>query len=424
MARWARATVVAGLTLLGQACGKYEHDRHDDGPGLTTGNDSGGASGGTMTGGGTTTGGGAQASGGHGDAGSAVALEKGAASACVTYALAVCQRQIDCGVRSHDERCLDSAAAECPDLVFSPGSTRTAKGLLACAEAYATWPCDDVKGGVIPACVTPGARAQGEPCKYASQCESLQCETHGDCGQCSKTVDIGQSCSAPDVDCGSQGFCAASGTCQPMSGPLYLAGQPCTVDWPCQADYYCQDVCLPLPKVGESCLNTGTCAYGAYCGLTGACEAVPSAGQLCGLPRNGKPGEFFCEPGLDCDVDPSSMTGTCLPPGALGQACLFTANWPGNQACASGLHCDDTQGLCLGVAAAGGACKTIWDCEPDLICACPAGLPDCQQQYCAMPRVEGERCDEPNTACLPAFVCAAGKCKQGGLRSLFANACN
>ncbi len=143
--------------------------------------------------------------GGQGEAGSSVTLEKGAASACIAYALAVCERQKACGVGFTSERCLANVAGECPDLVFSPGSTRSAAGMQACAKAYADLPCEDVQNDVLPPCVTPGTRAAGEPCAFPSQCRSLDCRQDGDCGVCATPVALGESCAAPDVDCEPEG---------------------------------------------------------------------------------------------------------------------------------------------------------------------------------------------------------------------------
>jgi hypothetical protein len=406
-----------GLTLLAQACGKYDRNSLVGAAGHATTDASGGASSDSAAGAS------AQVAGQQGEAGSATALEQGAATACIAYATAVCRRQAECS--GFNDRCLETAAGECPDLVFSPGATRTVEGLLACAKDYATWPCDDVKSNVLPPCVTPGTRAQGEPCDFPSQCKSRQCETHGGCGQCAKTVDIGESCAAPDVACAGTSSCGASGICLPMTGPLYFAGQPCTVDWPCESDYYCQGVCLPLPKIGESCEALGDCVYGAYCGPDGSCLAVPGVGEPCGFARAGKPNAYYCEPGLGCNVDPSSMTGTCLALPQLGEPCLLTGDSAGNQACDPALHCDDAQspGTCIAIGAAGTTCHSVWDCQGDLACACPTAEPDCKLRKCASPRVEGERCDEPNTACHAAFRCEAGICTQRGLRSIFADAC-
>jgi hypothetical protein len=351
------------------------------------------------------------------------------AEACIAYALAVCTRRDECNMIAPGN-CL-SASESCPDLAFSPGATRTVEGLKACAEAFKTLPCDQVIANKSPPCVTPGTRAQGEACSFPSQCSSLNCKMSGSgCGQCAKEVALHESCAGPDVDCQSGSECTGSAqTCEPS----YLApvgpNEACVQGSACVKDYFClgvgQDgVCTALPKEGENCSPYGSCRSDNYCGPSRICRALPGMGQPCGV-EYGQSRAYDCQAALVCHYAATAESGTCLPPPGAGEPCVFAPDMPQVTTCGTGLRCDDSVAppTCVGPAMPGAACNRYTDCGIGSLCACPPSTPDCQDRHCQIARFAGERCDEPNTICHPAFSCEAGVCKPIPLRGLFGQTC-
>ncbi len=422
--RWCALVSVA---LFGLACGGKvtRNPRHEGGQaGETNGgvDDTGPDAEGGANGQGAT-----RQDGEGGEGGTARALAAAQADACIAYALAVCRRQATCNNNAPNDNCVNNVTLECPDLVFSPGATRSVEDLLTCAKVYETVPCEDVRYNVLPACVTPGTRAPGEACAFPSQCGSLDCKMDGDCGSCATEAAAGQSCAAPDADCDSYTFCGASQTCVPLSGPVYPPDQACTPDYPCWTDTYCDGVCRPLPTIGESCAETAACVGGAYCGAGALCLPIPGNGEPCGVVTgdDGRPSAVYCGQGSACDFDASAKSGICRPPPGVGEPCLFTAGLASSRACTFDLHCNDAVDppLCAAIAGPGEACNAFYDCERGLVCACPPDAPGCEHKSCREVRFDGERCDEPKVACHPAFRCKGGVCRARGPQGLFASAC-
>lgn len=128
--------------------------------------------------------------------------------ACVEYMRAQCERKAECGLYASFEACFFQDVSLCPDYLFSPGSTRSIDGTLACAEAWHDAPCDDVRRGLPLACATPGTREPGESCVSGSQCASRVCSGRIDtCGMCRAVAADGEACVA-----GTQ-ICALGFTC-------------------------------------------------------------------------------------------------------------------------------------------------------------------------------------------------------------------
>ncbi len=369
--------------------------------------------------------------------GGTLMLGNSPAEACIAYGLAVCSRQVQCSNGSLEVWPVPSCIAvtyECPDLSFSPGATRTVAGLLACAEDYKTWPCDKVKADELPACVTPGERAQSERCVYNSECRGLSCESLGGCGQCARLAALDESCAAPDVDCVPGTYCSPEMTCEatgvgvttPPPGP----NEPCMVGNSCVKDYYCkgtvnQAVCAPLPEINDSCLEINACASGAYCAADYTCKAMPAMGEPCG---QGAFGGFpnACQDKLVCHHAPDGLSGTCLPYPKAGEPCvLMPPTMPEYGLCGPGLGCDMSQSppQCLAPGKPGDGCGSGRACEGYARCQCPEGEPNCTERKCVGLRFAGERCDEPNYVCHPAFSCTAGVCQPIVLQGKFAETC-
>src|SRR5258708_1823076 len=76
--------------------------------------------------------------------------------ACRDYLAAVCARFEVCLGPTH-RGCL-AKQDQCPDYLFSPGSTRTIESVEACLPAIAALSCDDLNTANFPACSTPGTK--------------------------------------------------------------------------------------------------------------------------------------------------------------------------------------------------------------------------------------------------------------------------
>ncbi len=395
-----------------------------------------------VAGGSSVLAGGAGGVGGSGGGtGGGLPLGDSLTDGCIAYALAACGRMEECEGRGAG-RCLGATFA-CPDLVSSPGATRTAAGLKACAIEYASFSCAELLSGARPACVTPGMRLPGEPCLYPSQCSTLSCKPAGDaCGVCTRIVGEGEDCSAADVDCAFHLNCEF-GTCVNLrpsggggagGGPALPggAGEPCQNG--CIADHHCDpadtDLCVPYPGQGMSCQVERTCGFGSYCELAGlVCKVRPGQGAACGV--DGFTGQAaYCSEGLVCKRT-SKSEGSCEPPPAIGQPCFNDpeTNSPALYSCGIGKRCDASvsPALCVGPLPPGGDCTSAGLCELGLHCQCddPAGNDpaSCLKRSCVSLRYGQQPCGEPGTACHPGFSCTGGLCVPRDSRGLFEAAC-
>jgi hypothetical protein len=327
-------------------------------------------------------------------------------------------------------------------LTFSPGSTRTVDGLFACADQFRQQACDAVNDDVIPPCVTPGTRAPGEPCIASSQCASLVCFNTGggNCGSCDPTVGVGEACSS-EVACTPGLYCdPLTNTCAtyqsstmpdggvpPNSGG---PGDPCSTDESCSSATFCKEtanpaVCTALPTLGEDCATPHRCAGDDYCDHEGfVCRGLPGMGQDCGVDAVTGVAQW-CEPPLICRPLATSGNDTCEPAQTEGEPCLLDNT--GNvrlDSCASDLACDTTRSppTCVNAGTAGKACSpsSPTPCGGGYTCACSDSTCSSGSGTCVLLRFAGERCDEPNTQCHPAFSCTAGVCAPLDSQGLFA----
>ena len=99
-------------------------------------------------------------------------------SACIHYVQTACKRWVEC----YEMHGFDTEAwpcpfdvTECPDLMFSEGSTWTIESLYTCSQAWIDMPCVDAADFEYPDCVPPGTGAPGTPCVFGSQCDSSLC---------------------------------------------------------------------------------------------------------------------------------------------------------------------------------------------------------------------------------------------------------
>jgi hypothetical protein len=350
----------------------------------------------------------------------------------MAYALAVCSRGRQCSDPTApfpNPECL-RVAESCPDLVFSPGATRTVEGLKACAETYRTLPCEQAKADQLPACVTPGTRSQGDACVFASQCSSLTCKNTGGCGQCALLVGQGESCLGDDVDCQVPLACNTDTyTCEPqeiVSKPIPGANEACMPGSLCQLGYYCKatgvdtGVCTPEPALGESCAGPVTCASGSYCRSDFVCTAMPGAGEACGADAFlGYP--WACQEPLVC-----GSNAKCQPLPKKGEPCIVFSESTDRGRCELGLRCDlsATPPVCQGPGKPGASCTSSSECEALSTCLCPEAQPDCTTgMTCVATHFAGQSCGDGTAKCHAAFECLAGKCQARALQGLFTESC-
>jgi hypothetical protein len=372
--------------------------------------------------------------GGSGGAAQAGAAGTGArantkSDACIAYATAVCERREECRGTTVGDCYMYTRL--CPDLTFSPGSTRTVDGLYACADQYRQEACDAVNLDVIPPCVTPGTREAGATCVASSQCTSLVCDTNGGgCGTCEPMVGVGESCSG-SVTCTPGLYCDPATQLCATYEPVMQggAGDPCSTDSDCGGWVFCDQTttprgtCTPYPEVGADCSKARGCASDGYCALTDlVCHALPGTGQACGVDARSQVPHWCASP-LVCHPATDSAPATCLPGQARGEPCLVDASGATDvDSCAPGLTCDNSllPATCMGGALPGESCNpsAANPCAPGY--SCPCADSSCTSGTCVTLSVAGGRCDEPNTQCHPAFTCTGGVCAPIDSQGLFA----
>ncbi|HEX2880968.1 MAG TPA: hypothetical protein VHO25_15660 [Polyangiaceae bacterium] len=372
-----------------------------------------GGMGGTGTAGasGDTAAGGALAGGSNGGAGgqTTAAGAGGAAptvsrrQACLAYAFASCRKY---GACNGDPEVFCPQPDDCPDLVFSPGSTRTPEGLIACLPAIEDFDCELWVGGFRPDCITLGLRQPGEPCLYASQCASLICGEEGatGCGQCLAPIAQGQSCADHPTACDNGLECSSTNVCDPF---VYEPPMPMP------------DPFVPLPA-GSPCVTAADCEMDLACvdpendGI-GLCDEKPGLDAPCYVTPGGS---WYCQGGLYCDA---AEICRMLPP--LGEACGHDATSPTGY-CASDTFCNPTTDLCEARVPAGSPCEFLVQCSEgscrspgNAFAACvndPAFPPEVQTTYtdcvCGLDKREGEACNPAFNPCEAGTSCNDGTC--------------
>jgi hypothetical protein len=383
-----------------------------------------------------TSAGGASAAGGVSTGGSSTGgvgftLGDSKTEACIAYVLAVCGRQAQCA-GSQNGNCL-RVSESCPDLVFSPGATRTVEVLQACAAAYEKLPCDQVAAGILPDCVTPGTVALGAPCRFASQCASLSCGGDATCGMCVPSSHEGESCANGELCLGE--LTCMDGKCAPRSGSATggALGAACSEanGMPCQAGLHCDAAtsqCAGYPMLGMSCADTRTCGGDSYCELEGLiCKAYPGEGMPCGVDGF-TGGAGYCSESLRC-ARTSKGVGTCVKPPREGQPCLMDpeTSLPEYSPCDASARCDATQSppVCSAKASQGQSCSSVSDCAEGTSCICPSGQSGCDvtSTICGRIQLKGQPCTAVGDVCHPGFTCTAGVCEPRDSQGLFAAAC-
>jgi hypothetical protein len=232
-----------------------------------------------------------------------------------------------------------SAASNCIQLLSQASSQCQPIGEL--QSTFAESDCD---------ALLVGQQEDGEYCNSGDECASGFCDQTQDFDTCYGV------CAPQDELPGEGESCYASRCAQGLS-----------------CDYSGDDdICVAhgSREEGESCNGSGLlCADGLVCGLSETCIQPPTyvtQGESCS-PTGGS----FCEPGLVCaDMEVGSdqtVTGTCEPPRAQGEACQNYIQ------CAIGLFCDtdgeSQEGTCEPPKQEGDSCTgDQGECGDDLWC--------------------------------------------------------
>jgi hypothetical protein len=324
--------------------------------------------------------------------------------ACIVWKMAQCKRQIACGQPVHN--CL-AETLDCPDVLFSPGANWTPAQATACAQEFATLPCEVALQYRLPACAPSGARGAGQSCVFDSQCQSLNCGlgSVGSCYTCSPAVKSGESC-YENGPCPPGDYCGKTETCTSYAGlPAGPTG----------------------PTLGTSCKDTPICIDASYCnGET--CQPLPGKSMPCGRdPRDQY--SAWCAEGLVCD----RLSQTCVPAPGLDEKCVLGPLLQAGNTwlCASNLLCDerftppykcrDYEGI---------ACSTSWECGSERVCACS---PDVSNVFCRSRDrtcrnekdllMAGAPCSPDRNLCHPAFSCTDGTCVPLEAQGYFTQLC-
>jgi hypothetical protein len=237
-----------------------------------------------------------------------------------------------------------------PSVLFPPSPFKP------CADALQAEPCNDwIDGAVPPACLGPGALAEGATCTAGYQCATDLCDIPATgCGKCATLPPAGDPCY--------KGFCAAGLVCNPggICAKPGRAGETCDENAPCAESLGCHGgVCGPRGAPGANCASNDECDiyHGSICGMMNTTCVNVSTGPMCTLNPDGS--YVFCGGGATCQAD-----GSCTPAAADGAACTMTDKgpdclWPAQ--CLSDMKCHLFQAnrSCLGTAA-------VRPTEPDL----------------------------------------------------------
>ena len=328
--------------------------------------------------------------------------------ACEAYVFAQCKRRAEC---EEDEEIPAECLANrerCPESMFVD-TTYTVASLQACAKSWETFPCDDVRRGITPACTFAGTLEAGALCTTASACVSKICgvgEPFTSCRKCTARAEPDEACSA-DLVC-NEGYRCESGTCAlkpvPPRVPFVRAeGEPCdgnrTGSFFCLRNLVCAEdaestpaapkyTCREPSALGAKCHVVGydgsnrtqyACAEGHYCRRSDqTCQPLPGDGELCGVIA-GPVSDVgtLCQPESYCSKQ--STPTRCVARKAPGEPCaLDNDSWV---VCNQGAKC---------------ICENFAD--------------DCAQRTCLRVREAGEKCGGPHDRCEPVAPCTDGLC--------------
>ena len=370
----------------------------------------GGIGGGGFGAGGTSHGSGGSVGMGSGGAGIDVNGPTAKTAACIEYIRGFCTNLQRCAVGASGTAfeegvigCLWQTATNCPDVIFSTGSTRTVEGTIACGQDWADFSCSDRERNLVPSCATAGTLPTGAKCISTFQCESRRCTSNGQaCDTCHARVGLGETCD--DMRLCEDGYYCASGTCAEFPEPPDAGAPPAT-------DAQLGDACDAADAL--QCAGKYRCQADDSGSSAGHCVAYPRLGQDCSVERSCERGDSYCDASLMCLSLPTD-----------GKPCGKDA-WTGqNTWCAAEHFCDNSADPplcrtnpgpgepCMGACAAGLTCMVDKD-------AVPMG-----SSRCLRPRMPGESCTEASDRCLPgATTCEGGVCALVEWQGLYDSLC-
>lgn len=292
--------------------------------------------------------------------------DDGHAEACWEYGQQVCGLLERCSGLAQPS-CLQRWLLECPDELFSDGSTASVEGVQACAAQWSGWSCDELVAGRTPSCLTAGEKSLGESCAFASQCESGSCSAVNGCGECQARPAPGEPCTRDSCPVG-QGCLAEVCETAPSLLPRAGVGEPCNPFKLCGPNTVCYSgVCSTQPQLGEPCVRDLGCADG------------------------------YCDEGV------------CVPPAAVDESCRVIP-------CAKGLDCVSPR---VGLR----VCRPLPpnpECRDDSSCA-PGDT--CYFGTCVRVVEFGAPCDAGNI-CFELAVCVDGTCRARPAENTYANRCH
>jgi hypothetical protein len=319
--------------------------------------------------------------------------------ACVAYLNAQCNRRDrECAGREVLAHPCPYAEERCPDFLFADGSGFDVASALACAEAFKTFPCDQLNRGFYPDCVmTPGSRMLGEPCISSHQCASTACgksddAAHPSCGACVPIGKQGDPCADGSFGCPNGYECIAEG-CQPQVAFNLPDGALCERYAQCAGDDFCfiapdgMPRCQLPRKLNEDCTGNALCEAGTTCFNNHCVMTTPEYAAL-GESCFARP----CVPEAWCH-SLSSMAAQCIARAAPGAACVVDN------------HVSDPRGNCQ---------------DPALDCYCSG---DACTPHCLMPLAKGATCGDAASYCAFGTTCQGGTCVGATSQGLFEDAC-
>lgn len=225
--------------------------------------------------------------------------------------------------------CKERQILECRDAYKALGTGLTQATVTACSQALEGASCEQIIEENLPACRTPGQRANGEACGTDDQCKSEYCSnTDAQCGVCADRLKAGVTCTSDD-DCQSGMVCNKASKCAiPSAG-----GTACSETQPCKIGYYCRagSCAASVTKAGGVCDDANSCdlVQGLFCNLqAGRCQSVQmaQAGSTCGFKSEEV---ILCSAG-NCELSGVGTTGICSALAKDGESC---------GAAASGVEC-------------------------------------------------------------------------------------
>lgn len=336
------------------------------------------------------------------------------------FALALCQRQQQCGLLAPYQ--VDMCKAEAATRI---GPTDVKKAVDAgrlvydadlarqCVNGIAQSPClqGDLSDDVQATCnaALKGTVQKGAACSFYFECAAGTCGGT-DSNTCPSTcpTDVlseGAECSlirGPQCDTRAGLRCSGSVCVKPAG-----QGAACVDNLGCASGFICVDSkCAPLAKEGGGCSEDASCAVGLFC-QDNHCAVRKAEGQRCSVgPDEVDPAlrGAQCQDGLLCkggglDSQGNPIPGTCSKPSAEGGACVTIADASDYlTGCLSGLNC--VNGACV-LPAVSGPCASFSDCRP--------GVAYCADDGTCQPlRDNGAACDIPPQC--KSRNCADGVC--------------